>query len=61
MVIAFPPTKAAVSSYWAGLQNRARLVTVEINPNPPAEVEEDEAEDDGFAVGDDSGSDGEWS
>jgi hypothetical protein len=56
-VIAFPSSKAAVSSYWAGLQNRIRLVTVEINVNPPAEEEEEE---DVFVAAD-SESDGDWS
>lgn len=59
-MIPFPPSKAAVSLHWAGLQSITRLVTVEINANPPAEEEPDEAEDDVFAAAG-SESDGEWS
>ncbi len=65
MVVAFPTAaNAAVSSNFAGLHNRASLVIVEINPNPPAdeECEQDAAEDDDFAaVPSDSESDGDWS
>jgi hypothetical protein len=65
VVVAFPTAaSAAVSSNFAGLHNRAPLVIVEINPNPPAdeECEQDAAEDDDFAaVPSDSESDGEWS
>ncbi len=58
-MIAFPPSKAAVSSYWAVLQNRTRLVTVEIDANPLAEDDPDEAEEAVFAA---AGSEyGEWS